>query len=95
MKNQMGVVALECILDLGITVVYAVIVGFLIVGIVASDEGPVSILQTSLYALVLPGAALLLVGGEIGLRLFKEWRASRTHRPSMERRRAVDAFAIR
>ena len=77
MSKRVGVVALECLFDLGITIVYAVMVGVFIVGIVASDDGPISILHAGLYAMLLPLAAIGLIGTEIGLRIFKEWRASR------------------
>ncbi len=77
MSKRFGVVVLECLFDLGITVVYAVIVGVFIVAIVASDDGPVSVLRAGLYAMLLPGAALVLICAEIGLRVFKEWRAAR------------------
>ena len=77
MSKRFGQVALECLFDLGITVVYAGLVGVVIVGIVASDTGPISILHASLYAMLLPGAALALIASEISLRLFQEWRAAR------------------
>ena len=74
MKQQLGAVALECLFDLGVTVVYAMVAGFLIVAIVASDQGAISIFHAALYALLLPAAALALIASEIGLRLCKEWR---------------------
>lgn len=77
MSKRFGIVALECLFDLGITVVYATIVGILIIGIVASDDGPVSMFHAFLYAMLLPAAALALIGSEIALRVFEEWRAAR------------------
>lgn len=77
MSKRFGVVALECLFDLGITVVYAGVVGLFIVGIVASDDGPISILHAGVYAMLLPLAVIALIGSEIGLRIFKEWRANR------------------
>lgn len=77
MTKRLGTLVLECVLDLGITVVYAVIVGFLIVGIVATDDAPMSLLSACLYAALLPGSAVALILVELAHRLFKDWREAR------------------
>jgi hypothetical protein len=77
MSKRFGQVALECLLDLGVTVVYAIIAGLLIVAIVASDDGPISLLRAGLYALLLPMGAIILIGFEVILQVSKEWRTAR------------------
>ena len=84
MDKRIGQVVLECIFDLGITVVYATLAGLLIVAVVASDDGPISILAACLYASLLPGAVIALIGIELLLRLASERRATRGRIPLRE-----------
>ena len=77
MKSQIGPLVRECFLDLGITIVYATIVGLLIVGVVASDDGPVSLLTSVWYASLLPASVAALIAVDIVLRLLSERRERR------------------
>ena len=70
-------IAWDCFVDLGVTVVYATIAGLLIVGIVASDDGPASLLSTACYACLLPASVSLLIGLDIVARIAADRRASR------------------
>ena len=89
MSTSIGRIAWDCIVDLGITVVYATIVGLLIVGVVATDDGPGSILTSALYASLLPISVALLIGCDLVLRVAAERRrgarfAVRVPRSSMQ-----------
>ncbi len=77
MKTNVGRVAWDCFVDLGVTVVYATIAGLLIVGIVATDDGPGSIFLSAVYASLLPLAVMLLIGFDVVLRVFADRRATR------------------
>ena len=77
MDKRIGQVVLECILDLGITVVYATLAGLVIVAVVASDDGPISLWTAALYASLLPGAVVTLIGCDLVLRVFAQRRADR------------------
>ena len=84
MKTTIGTVILECIFDLGIAVVYATIAGLVIAIVAASDSGLGALPTSLLYASLLPAAIVLLIAGDLGARLFREWRGGRdggTHRP--------------
>ena len=85
MKATIGTVILECVFDLGIAVVYAVIVGLVIAGVAASDGGLGILPGALLTASLLPAGIVLLIAGDLGARLFKEWRTARRrglpHRP--------------
>ena len=80
MQKSFGRVAWECFVDLGVTIVYATIAGLLIVGIVATDDGASSILQSMLYASLLPISVAVLIGLDVMLRLAAERRALRRRR---------------
>ena len=85
MDRKIGQVVVECIFDLGITVVYATLAGLLIVAVVASDDGPVSLLTSCLYASLLPGAVILLIGVDLLMRISAERRIARGRAPLRER----------
>ena len=78
MFKRFMTVTIECVLDLGITVVYATIAGLLIAAIVASDDGSLSIVSSVLYAGILPLGVVLLIGCDAGFRVLAELRAVRT-----------------
>lgn len=82
MNPRIGRVALECFVDLGITVVYATIVGLLIVGVVASDDGPSSLLTSIFYASLLPAAVVVLIAIDVVLRVVADHRMFRRRRGS-------------
>lgn len=82
MQERFALVALECLFDLGATVVYAVIAGLVIVGLVATDDGSMSVMTSVLYASVLPGAVLILIGLELAARVFGEWRTKKRQEAS-------------
>lgn len=77
MRKSFGRIAWECFVDLGVTVVYATIAGLLIVGVVATDDGPASLLSSALYASLLPASVMLLIGLDLVLRVAGERRALR------------------
>ena len=77
MKSSLSRIVWECFIDLGITVVYAVIAGLLIVGVVATDDGSGSLLSSALYASLLPAAVLALIAADVVLRVATERRAMR------------------
>ena len=77
MRNGIGRIAWDCFVDLGVTVVYATIAGLLIVGIVASDDGPASMLSTACYACLLPASVSLLIGLDVVARIAAERRTAR------------------
>ena len=85
MDKRIGQIVVECIFDLGITVVYATLAGLLIVAVVASDDGPISLFTACLYASLLPGAVIALIGVDLILRLVSERRATRGRVPLRER----------
>ena len=74
-SKSFGRVTWNCFVDLGVTVVYATIAGFLIVGIVATDDAPHSLLDSVLYASLLPASATTLIGLDVALQLMAERRA--------------------
>lgn len=84
MDKRIGQVIVECIFDLGITVVYATLAGLLIVAVIASDDGPISFLTACLYASLLPGAVIALIGVDLLLRLASARRAARGRVPLRE-----------
>ena len=84
MDKKIGEVVVECIFDLGITVVYATLAGLLIVAVVASDDGPLSLLTACLYASLLPGAVVALIGVDLLIRIAAERRAARGRVPLRE-----------
>ena len=75
MQTSFGRIAWDCFVDLGVTIVYATLAGLLIVGIVATDDGASSILQTVLYASLLPISVAVLIGLDVAVRLVAERRA--------------------
>jgi len=77
MHNRFVTIAAECMLDLGITVIYATMAGLLIVAIAASDDGPMSILRCLFYAGILPAGVIALIGCDALVRTATEWRVAR------------------
>lgn len=77
MQKRVTGILLECLLDLGITVVYATLAGLLIVAVVTSDNGPISPISALAYAVLLPGAVAALVAVEALIRVVADWRANR------------------
>ena len=80
MKTDVRRVVMECFFDLGITIVYASLVGLVIVAVVASDDGRGSLIETLCYTALLPASVVALILLEIALRLIKERRALRKRR---------------
>lgn len=81
MNRRRRDILIECVLDLGITVVYATAVGLVIVLIVASDDASPSLLTLLLYAGLLPGAVVVLIGFDLVLRLLEVRRSIGGHPP--------------
>ena len=77
MRTLIGTVILECVFDLGIALVYAVVAGLVIAGVTASDGGLGTLPGALLTASLLPVGIVLLIAGDLGARLFKEWRTAR------------------
>lgn len=86
MKTRIALLALECFVDLGITIVYATIVGLLIVAVVVCDDGRAPLLTTILYASLLPGAVIVLIAIDVLLRIASERR-------TLRRRQSAKALA--
>ena len=84
MKTRIGRVAWECFIDLGVTVVYATIAGLLIVGVVATDDRPGSLLTSALYASLLPAAVVGLIAIDVAWRVLSERRATRRGRRTQD-----------
>ena len=80
MRTTIGTVILECVSDLGVAVIYAVVVGLVIAGIAASDGGSGTLPTALLTASLLPASVVLLIAGDLGARVFKEWRSAGRHR---------------
>ena len=74
MNKRIGQVILECVVDLGITIVYASLVGLMIVAIVASDDDQVSLMSLMLYASLLPAGVFLLILIDAVARIVSERR---------------------
>ncbi len=85
MRTTIATVILECVFDLGIAVVYAMIAGLVIAGVVASDGGLGTLPAALLTASLLPAGIVLLIAGDLGARLFKEWRGARGPHPRSTR----------
>jgi hypothetical protein len=95
MTKRVGSVILECFLDLGVTIVYAAIAGFLIAAVVASDDGTGTFPRALLYASLLPAAVVLLIAGDLAMRLFGEWRMVRARRGRRAQRAESGNGALR
>ncbi len=67
----------ECLIDLGITVIYATLAGLVIGAVTLSDGGLASLLPAVVYAALLPLAVLILIVVDAVLRAIAEGRASR------------------
>ncbi len=68
-------VMLECLHDLGITVVFATLAGVCIAAVAASDGTPLSLLSCIGYVGFLPAGVLAMIGADAALRTFSEWRS--------------------
>ena len=77
MTRNIGRIAWDCFIDLGITVVYATIAGLLIVGVVATDDGTGSLMRSAFYASLLPVSVMGLILCDVMLRIINEQRAVR------------------
>ena len=77
MTRNIGRIAWDCFIDLGITVVYATIAGLLIVGVVATDDGTASLIKSALYASLLPASVMALIACDLLVRIFDEKRTAR------------------
>ena len=90
MRN-FGRIAWDCFVDLGITVVYATIAGFLIVGVVATDDGAASLARSALYASLLPLSVMGLIGCDLAVRVWTEQREARRRLVRVRARRPSTA----
>ena len=77
MTKRIVPIAVECLFDLGLTIVYASLAGLLIAAITVSDGGIASLLPALFYAALLPLAVLALIVVDAALRAFAEGRAAR------------------
>ena len=73
-------IATECLIDLGVTVVYATLAGLAIGAVTLSDGGLASLLPALVYATLLPLAVLVLIVLDAAMRAFAEARATRRRR---------------
>ena len=58
MMKRTASIAIECLVDLGVTVIYATLAGLLIAAVTVSDGGFSSLLPALAYAALLPLAVL-------------------------------------
>ena len=86
MMKRTASIAMECLVDLGVTVVYATLAGLVIAAVTVSDGGLNALLPALAYAALLPLAVLLLIIFDAGVRAMAERRAARrSPRRSTER----------
>ena len=88
MTHNIGRIAWDCVVDLGITVVYATIAGLLIVCVAATDDGTASLLKAALYASLLPIAVMALIACDLVARVIDEQRTVRRRLVRVRARRA-------
>ena len=80
MMKRFVSIAVECLLDLGVTVIYATLAGLVIGAVTLSDGGLASLLPALAYAALLPLAVLILVCVDAAIRALAEGRQTRRRR---------------
>ena len=77
MLKRIVSIAIECLFDLGVTVIYATLAGLVIGAVTLSDGGLASLLPALAYAALLPLAVLILILGDAAMRALAEAREAR------------------
>ncbi len=86
MTKRIVSIAVECLIDLGVTVIYATLAGLVIGAVTLSDGGLASLLPALAYAALLPLAVLTLILVDAALRALAEARQTR-RRPGLAAQR--------
>lgn len=78
MMKRIATIVVECLFDLGITIVYATLVGLVVGAIALADGGVAALLSALVYAALLPLGFLLLIFVDALCRMVSEGRGGRS-----------------